>query len=1066
MNVLKMHNGGFMWVYPGHVRAGQATGRWPVTRLTSVRRGAFNLGTRSRHASAGVGHKKSSRKSWKSGYQPLPIAPLHAPRRRHTWLVAADRVLDSLREWLRSQRLDAFIVPTSDPHQSEYPPRHYARREFLTRFTGSAGTALVTTADSEAFLWTDGRYFLQAEQQLPKGWRLMKAGTPGTPTLEEFLAERSRERNRERSGRYRVGIDPFVHSYAWVSRALDMNIHLVPLSGSAETLNPVDQIWGDARPQLPTAAIRIHPAEYAGRSTLEKIAAIRQCMPDDVDGVFVSMLDEVAWLFNIRGADIPHCPVVLAYGLVPRHGEALLFVDPRKLDGKDGVSIQQQLASNGVRVRSYEECELHLRTHFGPGKQRLWMDPASSSLAMVLCAAGVDAEDFAAGQADLPNLRRRFEAVRLQPTPLALMKAVKNEAELAGMRAAHIRDGVALCRFLHWLDVQIEARGNDISKYTDLKEDTIARKLAEFRAQESGFLFTSFDTIAGVGPNGAIIHYRADPSDCRALEPDTVLLLDSGGQYVNGTTDVTRTMFLGGSATSTPSAYLRTCYTSVLRGHIAVDTAVFPENTPGILLDSFARRSLWRHGLDYRHGTGHGVGAALNVHEGPQGITPRMSQTNVGLRAGMIVSNEPGYYEEGQFGIRIENLLVVCPVETERNFGGQRFLGFERLTFVPIATNLLDLDQMTDDEIAWLNKYHREVYDRIAPCLEARHEHDVIAWLERACAPVRRPQGKHHGDGPRSFIDTERSSKGGTSSSASRLGVFFLAAVWTAMSIWSNLPIATASSTLSHSVETDSHARQDAGQQSTRSGSAQPANLTQPQVFALASEWGLPPQQIRVSSSAVQLWNERLADSIPSAGMMPAANETAAEKKASALDSLAALAPRITSRCYLDIEIDGQPAGRIVVGVFGDIAPVSSAHFIDGCVHRYSSTAVYRIVPGLTLQAGDSVPRTERWQLESPRLRFDRAGLVALVHNDRNQGDGRFFITISPEAGYLDGKYVPFGQVTEGIDILQRIAQVGSTRPRNTPKKSVRIVRAGLLDDTSNELVASPSIGSPTATSR
>jgi Xaa-Pro aminopeptidase len=1067
MNLFKMNSGRFALAYTGGSKPGRVVRPHAANCSSIVRHYAFSLETSSRWTISGQRQRRMVNLFEHVKRRPESMPLTHPGKRRHTRLVAVDRALDALRDWLRSKSLDAFVVPTSDPHQSEYPPEHYARRAFLTKFTGSAGTALVTATDSDAFLWTDGRYFLQAEQQLPKGWRLMKSGTPGTPTLEEFLAERTRERKRECGGCYRVGIDPFVHSYTWVSRALEMNIHLVPLSGPLDAVNPIDRIWGDSRPQRPSAAIRLHPFAYAGRSTSEKIISIRQCMPDDVDGVFVSMLDEVAWLFNIRGADIPHCPVVLAYGLVPRQGEALLFVDPQKLCGEDAMTVQQHLESNGVQVRLYEECELHLREHYGPGKKRLWMDPSSASLAMVLCAANVDPEAFGDHQEDLPSLRRRLETVYLQPTPLALMKAVKNEAELAGMRAAHIRDGVALCRFLHWLDTQLEKRGNDVSKYSDLDEDTIARKLFEFRAQETGFLFTSFDTIAGVGPNGAIIHYRAEPDDCRMLEPNTVLLLDSGGQYLDGTTDVTRTMFLGSSAAAAPSIYLRKCYTSVLRGHIAIDTAVFPENTPGVLLDSFARRPLWKLGLDYRHGTGHGVGAALNVHEGPQGITPRASQTSVGLQAGMIVSNEPGYYEDGQFGIRIENLLVVRPMETERNFGGQRFLGFERLTFVPIATNLLDLDSMKDDEIDWLNKYHREVYDHIAPCLEARHEEDVLKWLQRACAPIRRSdpgRGRFH-QTPASG-NTESPFQGGKRDSMSRLGTFFLMATWSAMSVWSNLPLADATPRLTYSVGIDRRLGIDTRQLLPASEAALPAHSLRLRSVDLArgSDW--QAQQVGAHSEVMSLERQGSFDRALAETVVLAANETATDKTGDTLGSLTVLAPRVTDRCYLDVEIDGEPAGRVVVGVFGDIAPISSAHFLDGCAHRYSHTSFYRIVPGLTLQAGDQVPRTERWQLEAPRLRFDRAGLVALVHNDRNQGDGRFFITVSAEAGYLDGKYVPFGQVIEGMDIIQRMEEVGSTRPRNTPKKPIRIVQAGLLTDPPGAFVASPSPTSSTMSSR
>lgn len=949
----------------------------------------------------------------------------------------------------------------------------------------------MTSSDAEAYLWTDGRYFLQAERQLPEGWRLMKTGTPGTPTLEDFLAERSREHRR--AGRiYRVGIDPLVHHYAWVSRVLELDIHLVPLPEAVA--HPVDRIWGAKRPSLPTNPVRVHPLEYAGQSTAEKISAIRQKMSEGVDGVFVSMLDEVAWLFNIRGEDIPHCPVVLAYGLVPREGDALLFVDTSKLDGANAVAVQEHLRANGVQTRPYEACASYLREHYGPGKQRLWMDPSSVSLAMLLHAAGLDADSFVAAQEDPAILRRRLQAVHLHTTPLSLMKAIKNDVELAGMRAAHLRDGVALCRFFHWLESEVERISEDSSKYSALNEHIIAERLTAFRAEESGFLFTSFDTIAGLGPNGAIIHYRADPNECRTWEPNSVLLLDSGGQYVDGTTDVTRTLFLGGQRTTwKPDAYVRSCYTSVLRGHIAIDTAVFPENTPGTLLDSFARRSLWGLGLDYRHGTGHGVGAALNVHEGPQSISPRMNAASVGLRPGMILSNEPGYYEDGEFGIRIENLLVVRPVETARSFGGQRFLGFERLTMVPISTDLLDLDQMSDEEIAWLNHYHREVYERIAPCLKERNETAVLRWLERACAPIQR---QSHGDTPagatRNETATGAPSGGGARSSDSvgrkqvpfQASAIILAVAWSALSLWPPFASVDAAMAPMPGPGRVAEARLEAP---TATRASLPKSASAVVIAAAADTDALPSGFVGTHlERAPESWQTCNASDIPlqrfvehqlSNGTPPtaaasartmslqstalAASESNGAKPNSALKALDDLAPQITDRCYLDIEIDGQPAGRIVIGVFGEVAPVSSAHFLDCCIHRYTNTSFYRIVPGLTLQAGDPVPRSERWLLEAPRLRFDRAGLVGLVRNDRNEGDGRFFITTGSDAGYLDGKYVPLGQVLDGMDTIRRIEEVGSNRPRNTPKKPVRVVRAGLL--TERSLLAQDSLRNATS---
>lgn len=651
--------------------------------------------------------------------------PAAAPGERR----ATDPKLVALRELFAKadggQGISAFIIPSEDPHMSEYPPACDYRRAYITGFDGSYGTAVVT-ADA-ALLWTDGRYFLQAEQQLGPDWTLMKAGTSGCPEIQDWLASNLPEGAR-------VGIDPFLHTVD-VAEKLQRRMaaagkELVPLAN-----NLVDEIWTD-RPAPPKEPLRVHPLEWAGKPAGEKLGEVRKQMEEAGAGaLLVTMLDEVAWLLNLRGADVAYNPVFLSYALVTADGAAL-YVDPAKV----GPPAAAALAEAGVEVKAYEQLLADVKTLASSGV-KLWMDPARVSYALkraALAAAGVGGTENAAGgngaaarkrpraeggggdAGAAPKLPTAKDVMLEKTSPVVIAKAVKNEAEMAGLREAHLRDGVALVQFLCWVEKAVAA-GRVLTE-VEVDEELTARRRAQ-----PGFVELSFPTIAGSGPNGAIIHYRAEPETCATVDGSSLLLLDSGGQYDCGTTDITRTMHFG-----QPTEHQKACYTRVLQGHIGLDTAVFPEGTPGCAIDVLARVPLWSMGLNYRHGTGHGVGAALNVHEGPHSISSRFYNTQP-LLQGMVCSNEPGYYEDGAFGIRIENLVVIEEAETLHQFGGKYFR-FSPLTVCPIQKKLVARELLTPAQAAWLDGYHRRVWEALSPRLEGQAEE--LEWLRQATAPL------------------------------------------------------------------------------------------------------------------------------------------------------------------------------------------------------------------------------------------------------------------------------------------------------------------------------------------
>ena len=593
----------------------------------------------------------------------------------------ADR-LAALREQLKSEHLDGFVVPLTDEHMSEYVGSYAQRLAWLTGFQGSAGSAVVLP--QEAAIFVDGRYTLQVRQQVSADeWSYQSV--PET-SVADWLKDHAPEGGR-------IGYDPWLHTRDWVKRAKEAlasrGAELVPVER-----NPIDKIWAD-RPEMSNARLAVQPDEYAGKSSAEKRTEIADWLAKHhADATVISALDSIAWTFNVRGEDVHRTPVALAYAIVNSDGTADLFVASEKM----GPDVRQHLG-NGVRLRERYEFENALSQL---GGKTVAVDPERAVSAIF------DALDKAGAK-----------AVALRD-PTVLPKAIKNKVEIAGQKASQIRDGAAIARFLHWIDE--EAPSGEVD------ELTASDKLESLRREAPELRDLSFDSISGSGPNGAIVHYKSSEKTNRKLQRGELYLIDSGGQYVDGTTDITRTVAIG-----EPTDEMRDRFTRVLKGHIAVAAAVFPKGTRGTQLDSFARRPLWDAGLDYAHGTGHGVGSYLAVHEGPQRISPATSAQAGGdepLQAGMLISNEPGYYKSGEYGIRIENLVLV--VEKRIEGAEKEILGFETVTFAPIERRLVVKDMLSTAELHWLNDYHAQVLEKIGPKLSGTDRE----WLEQACAPI------------------------------------------------------------------------------------------------------------------------------------------------------------------------------------------------------------------------------------------------------------------------------------------------------------------------------------------
>ncbi len=609
--------------------------------------------------------------------------------------------LARLRHELGAVKLDAYVVPSSDAHMSEYIADCDCRREFISGFTGSAGTAVVTLAD--AALWTDGRYFTQAAAELDDNWVLMKAGNAETPSRAEWLRG-----VLPASGGGRVGVDPRLLSasaFAELKTSLSAggrdDLELVAF----ENENLIDKVWGAARPAPPASKVFVHGEKYAGRSVSDKLEATRAQMKTYKAGLLVlTALDEVAWHFNLRGADIMCNPVFFAYAVISAQGEAVLFADASRF----APEVAPHLATAGVTVRPYVDFFQYINANAAQlaGGGRVWHGPTCS-------------------QAVVSTLSHMSLLENLTPPQTA--KAVKCETELQGARAAHVRDAVALTEFFYWLETQF---AEDPSR-RDITEVSAAKKLDQLRAQQADFVSLSFPTISGSGSNAAIIHYHAMPDSCAPLSVDNIYLCDSGGQYLDGTTDVTRTVHFG-----QPTERERVCFTHVLKGHIALDRAVFPSGTYGRSLDTLARQYLWRAGLNYNHGTGHGVGSFLNVHEGPISIGFQARASVAALQPGNIVSNEPGYYETGAFGIRIENLVEVVEAKCEDNFENRGFYTMQPLTLFPIQAKLIVPDMLSPEETAWLDDYHAKTRLVVGAELQAQGRGAAYEWLIAQTRPL------------------------------------------------------------------------------------------------------------------------------------------------------------------------------------------------------------------------------------------------------------------------------------------------------------------------------------------
>ncbi len=584
----------------------------------------------------------------------------------------------ALRAEMDKADIDYYLVPSSDAHQSEYVPGAWQRRAWLSGFTGSMGDCVV--GRDGAWQWADSRYWLQAEAELDGGaWTLMRQGAEGVPKLVDWLGSLPPSSA--------VGCDPRLLSAGQAER---MNRALAGVGGALVEIeaNLVDRVWVE-QPPLPDAPATAWPDALAGRSVPDKLGDLRAAMSaKGAAALVLTSLDAIAWAFNVRGADVDFNPVVIAYGLVTAEG-ATLFVAPGKLD----AAARDNLAGAGVAVADYDAFGAALAACRG----KVWVDDDHASLWVVgrLEAAGCE--------------------VMARMSPVMLAKAIKNPVEQDGMRAAHVRDAVAVCRFLHWLEAAW--RGGD------LDELGASDQLERFRAEGDRFVGLSFDTISGFGANGAIVHYRATPATAKRVDDSTLYLLDSGGQYLDGTTDITRTVHLGAS-----TAEQREHYTRVLRGHLALRHTRFPRGTTGTHLDAFARAPLWEVGLNYGHGTGHGVGCYLSVHQGPHRVSPRPSA--IGLEPGMVLSNEPGLYFAGRYGIRIENLCLVVSADVG---GDTPFYGLEDLTVVPYCRKLIEPALLSARERAWVDAYHAQVRQALAGRLPG----DVAAWLEAQTAPLR-----------------------------------------------------------------------------------------------------------------------------------------------------------------------------------------------------------------------------------------------------------------------------------------------------------------------------------------
>lgn len=589
--------------------------------------------------------------------------------------------LEKLREVMRREHLSAFIFPSTDAHQSEYVADHWQGRAWISGFNGSAGTAVVTMRS--AALWTDSRYFIAAEEQL-RGteFQLMKLKVEGTPTISDWIAS---ELSQNEDECREVGLDGMVNSYN-DTMALISDLRKAGGITVRTNFDPLEQIWMN-RPAIPENPVEIQSLNFAGETVDDKIQRIRKALREHhADGILVSALDDIAWTLNLRGTDV-HCnPVFVSYLLISSD-QVSLFVNLKKISSE----VKAYLDEHGISLFDYNQVEEGLESY---ADYNVLLDGDETSFCLW---KSVKCQEIIAAK-----------------SPIPVMKAVKNATEIEGYHRAMLRDGVAMVKFLKWLKPAVEAGGQT--------EMSIDKKLTSLRAEQNLFRDISFDTIAGYQAHGAIVHYEATPETDAPLLPEGLILIDSGAQYQDGTTDITRTIALG-----PVTEEMKHIYTLVLKGHIQLELAKFPDGASGTQIDALSRECMWREGYNFLHGTGHGVGSYLNVHEGPHQI--RMEWKPTPLRAGMTVTDEPGLYLKGKFGVRIENTLLIKDF-VETTFG--KFLQMESLTLCPIDTAPIDVDMLLLEEVEWLNAYHREVFEKLSPYLED----EEVGWLAEATKPL------------------------------------------------------------------------------------------------------------------------------------------------------------------------------------------------------------------------------------------------------------------------------------------------------------------------------------------
>jgi len=632
--------------------------------------------------------------------------------------------LEAVKQLMKDNQLSIYVVPTQDAHGSEYICPADARREYITGFTGSAGTALILLNQQQSLLFTDGRYFNQASKQLhPSYWTLMKQGLEGVTTWQDYLIKAAGNHiEKNPNGGLRIGIDPTVFT---VKDSNDLSEKLKEYSAQLISLkdNLIDIQWATSRPARPHHQIKILDLKYAGQSTSQKLEKIRDRLKSlnnsrqKLIGIVVSALDEIAWCLNLRGSDIVYNPVFFSYLWIDVQDHVILFVAEEQLN----PTITKYLAENGVQTRPYDSIWAYLQELNDHKLNSSSPSAVPYSKVLISPSTSLAIENHLGGASNTVHLR----------SPLEDLKAIKNATEIEGFRNAHLRDGVALVTYFAWLEETLLAPGAK-----PLNEYDAALQLERFRKELGGEFFQglSFETISSSGKNAAIIHYSPPETDSDIIDKDQIYLCDSGAQYLDGTTDVTRTWHFG-----TPTAEEKRACTRVLQGHINIDEAIFPPTTTGFQLDAFARQYLWLDGLDYRHGTGHGVGHFLNVHEGPQGTGTRPQNDLISLKAGMTLSNEPGYYKDEGFGIRIESVVVVKEIthlspKPPNETNAKPFLGFENLTMCPIQTKLLDLNLLNPGQVTWINSYHQLVFDKLSPFLV--NDPRALKWLKNECRPI------------------------------------------------------------------------------------------------------------------------------------------------------------------------------------------------------------------------------------------------------------------------------------------------------------------------------------------